>query len=999
MRKERDMKYPYHVSRVLAAAGMLAALILFCMSPSYSQTAPVIGLHENTPSVVALTHARIVIAPGQVIGDATLVMRDEQIVAVGENAEVPPDAVVRDMTGLTLYPGFIDLWSHYGMSDEQTAGTNASALHWNETVRPDRTAADMFEHSSEEAKAMRKNGFTAVVTYPSKGVFRGSGSLVLLDDGIHDGTIIVEHAGQAVDFLSRGGEYPRSLMGGIALVRQTLLDAEWYARARAAYTASPTGQKAPEMNVAFDALSRDLHDEKPLVFATSECLDILRASSIAREFGLGFRALGCGSEYRRIDAVKATGVRLILPLNFPESPDVSTDETSLRNLLHWNAAPENPARLSDAGIAFSLTAAKLEKNDDFLKNLRTAVKRGLSHDDALAALTITPASWLESGNRLGSLDAGKLANIIVTDGCLFEDDTSIVETWVAGTRFEISPRPDADVRGTWTVDFIPRPLPEEVRLEISGTATKPKTKLLHRDKKVDTLKTTLDKRMFMLAFPADSLGMDGVVRMTGMIEEGAMHGGGTWGDGSSFTWSARLVKAFEAPPDTANSEAVLWAVFPVTYPDGIYGREAIPEQPDAIIVKNATIWTCASGGILEGADMLVKNGRIDRIGKSLKAPSGAVVIDAAGRHVTPGLIDAHSHLAVSGGVNEPSHSITSEARIIDVIDCDDINIYRQMAGGLTTSCLLHGSANSIGGQNAVVKLRWGLLPEDMLIDDAKPTIKFALGENVKRSNVPGPPTTRYPRSRMGVEQFMRDSFSAAKDYRQAWLDYEKGVKENPNLVPPRRDLRLEPLVEILNGKRWIHCHSYRQDEIEAMIRVADDMGFTVNVFIHNLEGYKVADMMREHGSMPTVFSDWWAYKYEVIDSIPYNGAMLHSRGLVVSFNSDNVELARRMNLEAAKAVKYGGVSPEEALKFVTINSAIQLGINHRTGSLEEGKDADFVIWSGDPLSVYSKCEQTWIDGRRYFDVDESRRLEETAARERNTLVQKILSGASDGKKK
>ena len=661
--------------------------------------------------------------------------------------------------------------------------------------------------------------------------------------------------------------------------------------------------------------------------------------------------------------------------------------------------PENPARLSDAGVAFSLTAAKLDDNGDFLKNLRTAVKRGLSKDNALAALTLTPASWLESGNRLGSLEAGKFANIIVTDGCLFDDDTAVVETWVAGTRFEVAPRPETDVRGSWAVDFLPQSSVEDITLEISGKASAPKTKIRHREKEIDALKTALEKRMLLLAFPADSLGLEGVVRMTGMVEEGTMHGGGAWGDGTSFTWSARLVKTFEAPPDTAKTDTAVMTEFPVVYPDGVYGRKALPDQPEAVIVRNATIWTSGNGGILTGADMVVMNGKIDRIGKNLKAPSGAIVIDATGRHVTPGLIDPHSHLAVSGGVNEGSHSITSETRIIDVIDSDDINIYRQLAGGLTASCLLHGSANSIGGQNAVVKLRWGALPEEMLVGDAKPTIKFALGENVKRSNVTGPPTTRYPRSRMGVEQFMRDSFSAAKDYRQAWRDYEKGRKENPDLVPPRRDLRLEPLVEVLEGERWIHCHSYRQDEIEAMIRVADDMGFTVKVFIHNLEGYKVADMMRDHGSMPTVFSDWWAYKYEVIDSIPYNGAMLHSRGLVVSFNSDNVELARRMNLEAAKAVKYGGVPPEEALKFVTLNPAIQLGIDHRTGSLEEGKDADFVIWSGDPLSTYSMCQQTWIDGRRYFDVDESRRLEETAARERNTLVQKILSADSAGKKK
>ncbi|MCE5251120.1 amidohydrolase family protein, partial [bacterium] len=354
------------------------------------------------------------------------------------------------------------------------------------------------------------------------------------------------------------------------------------------------------------------------------------------------------------------------------------------------------------------------------------------------------------------------------------------------------------------------------------------------------------------------------------------------------------------------------------------------------------------------------------------------------------LIDAHSHLALRGGVNEATHSMTSETRIRDVIDSDDIDIYRQLAGGLTMSCIIHGSANTIGGQNAVIKLRWGALPDEMLVGTAKPGLKFALGENVKRSNVQGPPTTRYPATRMGVEQYLRDAFQAAKDYRQEWQVYERDKKEGKNPIPPRRDLRLEPLVEILDGKRQVQCHSYRQDEILALIRVGDDMGFKVEFLIHILEGYKVADVLKKHGTMPSTFSDWWAYKFEVYDAIPYNGALMRDQGLLVSFNSDDTELARRMNLEAAKAVKYGNVPEEEALKFVTLNPAIQLGVNDRAGSIEPGKDADFVIWSGSPLSTYSMCEQTWIDGRRYFDRAEDGELRKKAAEQKTAITQKIL---------
>ena len=974
------------------AAFVLAAAVCF------AGTAPVIGLHENTPNVAALTNARIIVAPGDTIETGTIVIRGRWIEAVGEHAAVPPDAVVKDMKGRTVYPGFIDLYTHYGIPSKAEGSQDAAARHWNTSVLAERRAADMFAPDDKAAEAMRKYGFTAVMSCPRDGIFRGTGALVLLAGEDVQRAVLAEDVAQFLSFRRSGGNYPRSLMGSMALMRQTFLDAGWYVRAHEVYGRSPAGQKPPETNLSLAALAGSLAEHKPFIIETGEYLDILRAADIAKEFGLGLWVRGSGYEYRRPEAVTETGARVILPLAFPDPPDVSTDETSLRNLRHWDTAPENPKRLAEAGIIFALSADGLDNDDDFLKNLRTAIKRGLDKDAALTALTVTPASWLEMPSVLGTVERGKLANLVVTDGDIFADETKVLETWVAGMRHEVTPVPDVDIRGNWSLDVSPGDRIGSLELKVTGKPDKPAVKVLYGDKKIDALGPELEKRLIMLAFPTDSLGFDGTARLNGIVEENRMHGRGEWGDGARFDWLARLTKPFEAEPDTTEAEPPETAEFPVVYPDGAYGREFAPIQPETVLVKNAVIWTSSSDGILDGADMLVKRGRIEKIGGNIGAPRGALVIDAAGKHVTPGLIDAHSHLAVSRGINESSHSITSETRIADVINCDDINIYRQMAGGLTASCLLHGSANSIGGQNAVVKLRWGATPAGMIVEDAHPTIKFALGENVKRSNVTGPPTTRYPRTRMGVEQFMRDSFQAAKDYRQRWNEYERAEKKNINLVPPRRDLRLDPLVEVLEGRRWIHCHSYRQDEIQAMIRVADEMGFKVKVFIHNLEGYKVAEIMKEHGSMPTVFSDWWVYKFEVYDAIPYNGALLWSQGLLVSYNSDDTELARRMNLEAAKAVKYGGVPPEEALKFVTINPAIQLGVDHSMGSLEKGKDADFVVWSGSPLSTYSVCEQTWIDGRRYFDIAESRELSDKAERERAALVQKVLK-ANGGKKK
>ncbi|MCE9619543.1 MAG: amidohydrolase [Planctomycetes bacterium] len=441
---------------------------------------------------------------------------------------------------------------------------------------------------------------------------------------------------------------------------------------------------------------------------------------------------------------------------------------------------------------------------------------------------------------------------------------------------------------------------------------------------------------------------------------------------------AKPAEAVAAAPAKKTEDPL--AFLPAVTPLGEYGLEA-PPASQAVLVKNATIWTCGPAGTLKSADLLVVDGKVKAVGSNVaNVPAGALVIDGTGKHVTPGLIDCHSHTGIEGGVNEGTKNDTAECRINDCIDPDAIGWYRELAGGLTAANQLHGSANPIGGQNSVVKLKWGNSANDFRIPGAIPGIKFALGENVTR------PRGRYPNTRMGVEALLRDSFREAREYAAKQRDYAALTEDaKASTMPPRRDLQLEALAEILEGKRLVHCHSYRQDEILMLLRLAEEFNFRVGTFQHVLEGYKVADLIAKHGAGASTFSDWWAYKMEVMDAVPFNGSLMHDVGVVVSFNSDSDEMARRLNMEAAKAVKYGGCDPVEALKFVTINPAKQLKIDQHMGSLEAGKDGDFVVWSGEPLSGFTLAESTWIEGACYFD-----RAKEQAMRERDAKLRARL---------
>ncbi|MEE3302656.1 MAG: amidohydrolase family protein, partial [Candidatus Neomarinimicrobiota bacterium] len=633
-----------------------------------------------------------------------------------------------------------------------------------------------------------------------------------------------------------------------------------------------------------------------------------------------------------------------------------------------------------------ITSSGLKDKGDFRKNLSKAVKRGLSQADALASLTTSPAKAFGQSKRLGKIAPGFIANLVVTDGSYFIEQSKVKSVWIEGNQFDISSDPIADATGTWTVQSREK----NWTLKIKRDDLSYNGRIIKDAESVSVQNLSINQDRISFSVKDSTLFGFGAARFIGIVEKNSMSGNVIYADNNRSNWKATLNSRPNDRVDIITDEQP--SELEVFFPEGAYGLDDRVSSPRTILVDDATIWTSGPDGVLKGYDILFQDGKIKDIAKNIYLSDGnAVIIDGKGKHITPGLIDAHSHMA-GESINEGFQNVTAEVRMRDVIDPNDIAMYRALAGGLTTINLLHGSANPIGGQNVVMKLRWGSFTNELIFDKAPQGIKFALGENVKRKRSYG----RYPETRMGVEQVIRDAFTAARDYKKSWETYNKDAKLQRTKVPPRRDLELDALVEIMEGKRLVHSHSYRQDEILMLTRIAEDFDFTIGTFQHVLEGYKIAERLKEHGAGASTFSDWWAYKFEVIDAIPFNGSLMANVGVNVSFNSDSDELARRMNLEAAKAVKYGGLSEEEALKFVTINPAKQLKIDKYVGSLEIGKDADFALWSGHPLSNYSICEQTWVDGKQYFSLKNVQFLEERDRKIRNDLIQKILISADSG---
>ncbi len=946
---------------------------------------PVLGVADNRPEVYALTNASIVVNSETILKEATLVIQKGKIISVGKDAAIPSNAVVEDLNGKFIYPSFIDLYSQYGIDSKEVKSEGSymsrpvweskenGPFYWNDAIKPYNNAVNGFHVDNNSAKKIRNIGFGTVLTQKQDGIARGTSALVSLKNDDEEVVVIEGKAATGFSVLKGSSQmnYPNSLMGVVALLRQTMYDADWY--------------KIQEDKSIYDESLEAIIGciELPAIFEVRNKLELIRFSQIGKEFNQKYIFKGNGDEYQLADKVKETGNAIVLPLNFPKAPDVADPFESVmvpyEDLKHWELAPANPGILEKKDIEFAFTLDGLKDEKQFRKNLLKAIEYGLSKEEALKALTETPAKFLNVSDKLGTLENGKIASFLVTSGNYFDDDCIIYENWIQGEKYIVNDKNVNPLAGQYQLELSSG---EKYKAEISGKTGSYSLKLLSGKKEIKG-KIQVSENLVSIFYSEDQKW----IRLSGWVTEDGFAGKGILPESKNITWTMNFEKKSNSDSKSkkkTNQEPK--ELGDVVYPFVAYGNLEQPEYKD-VLIRNATVWTLENEGKIENADVLVRDGKIAEIGENLNT-SDVFEIDATGLHLSPGIIDEHSHIGLDG-VNEATHAVTSEVRMRDVLNPEDVAFYRQLSGGVTCAQLLHGSANPIGGQSVIVKFRWGATAEEMVLKNQVGFLKHALGENVKQSRMPSFIATRFPQSRMGVEQSIRDAYLRASEYKKK-IDAGEKV---------RKDLQLDAIVDVLNEKSFMGIHSYVQSETNMIIKLAQEFGVKPHTLIHNTEGYKVADQMKESGAAGSLFADWWAFKFEVYDAIPYNAAMLSKHDILACIHSDNAELARRLNQEAAKAIKYGGLSEVEALKLVTLNPAKILHLDDRMGSIKVGKDADLVLWTDNPLSIYAKASKTFVDGIIYYDMERDKEKYEEIQKERSRIINKILAekGGSSGK--
>lgn len=880
----------------------------------------------------AIRNATIHVRSGQTIEKGTILINKGRIVAVGENLRVPSHAEVIDADGLHAYPGFISAHTHLGIADEKRSESDRKltedkypdpkerafamtrAAH-RRGVRPQFRTADHYAPSEDDLTSFRKHGFTSAVVAPRYGIFGGQSCVVNLSDEPRRRTILNQRFGQHASFQTgEPGEYPKTLLGVFALFRQVMMDVEWSIGQREYWDRHPEIADRPAVDPALAALESNVVGDDPVIFEANSAREIHRALNLADEFDLKIVISGAKEAYKAIDRIKAMGVPLIVSLKFPEEPEFGKKRKG--------KGKKKPA------------AGEPRKDDsDETPQADEKAEKGDSDEDRI----YEPLKLRQERRRLWE-----------------ESVQNVIKLHEAGVSFAFS-----------THEFeSPKQFFENLN------------KVIERGLPVEAALTALTDVPAHWCGLADQIGaltpgqFANVVLRSGPLGDEDGQTRFVFVDGKKFEFEAKESKKKKKDSKKADEQGddLIVDAGP-TWRCEIEADRAKPmETGGNIVFRNATILT-VTGPTFEEADLLIKKGKIAGIGPNLSVRNDITEIDATGLYIMPGLVDCHSHLGIDA-VNESALSVSAEVRIADVIRPDSVSIFRAAAGGATTHHAMHGSANPVGGQNIVFKLKYDQTVSEMIVDDAPITMKWALGENVKQSNWANAHGKRFPNGRMGIEAVIRDALTEATHYGRTWASFERRKVRGDDVAEPRRDLRLEALWRVLQGDMWVHTHCYRSDEIIRLLRIAEDFGIRIGVLQHVLEGYRIAPEIARHGASASTFSNFWAYKVEAFEAIPHNAAAMTDHGINVSVNSDSPNTIRYLNLEAAKAIKWGGLSEREALKLVTINPAKQLGIGHRVGSIELKKDGDLAVFNGHPLNTYSRNVMTVIDGEVYFKADD-----------------------------
>jgi len=909
--------------------------------------------HGDFETPTALTNVKIVTGTGTTIESGTIVMLDGRIVSVGTDIGIPSYAERIDGSGLIAYPGFIDALTNLGVPEkertkeerERTEDFNpdpregplpATRFAERRGIRPQTRAVDQYVPDDKQREAHRAVGFTAALIAPRDGLLGGSSDLVNLSNDPIRRAVLAPNVAQHGSFtIGEPGDYPRTILGIFAQFRQVLLDARRHAKLQKYYERHPSNAIRPPTDAALDALQPMLGRSQRIFFEANTDNEILRALNLTAEFKLDVAVTGAKEAWKVVDRLKAERVPVIVSLKFDEEPE------------YGKKKPEPDAKKPDTKSSETGEASGESKEEAETKEPKKDEK------------IYEPVKLRKERRRLWE-----------------EQAANVIRLHESGVPFAFTARPfkkASEFMESLRL-VIEKGLPEEAAL---AALTVNPAEILGMKGQLGTIApgfvanvTVMTKALSDKAAKVKFVFIDGKkidIDADDEKEKGKKDRKGDHPDGEKAVEKSAAAKSSDAPeakkeaatPTEEDEKGPTWAVE--------LKADRVPKTKTGgnVLVKNATIIP-VTGQTIPNGSVLIRNGKIVAIGTEVTAPTGVTILDATGRYVMPGIVDCHSHLGIDG-VNEGTLAISAEVRIADTIDPHDVSIYRAIAGGATTHHAMHGSANPIGGQNVIFKLKYERPVSEMVIADAPRTIKFALGENVTQANFFDNFGKRYPNTRMGVEAVIRTAFEAAKDYQGEWDDYNRQSQGGQDVPLPRKDLRLEALADVLSGKLTVHSHCYRSEEILRLLAAAEEYGIRIGTLHHVLEGYRIAPELARHGCGASSFANDWAYKVEAYGAIPHNAALMTQHGVNSSVNSDSANTIRYLNQEAAKCIKWGGLDENQALRLVTLNPARQLQIDERVGSIDVGKDGDLAIYNGHPLSTFSKCVMTLIDGEVFFE--------------------------------